>query len=56
MIRTAVPCLLTLVLVVIGILHFVWAFAPWPWPWPWRDKVTFTRTIAGSDAKPAQKP
>ncbi|MHA4820168.1 hypothetical protein ACXZ65_38130 [Streptomyces aculeolatus] len=52
MIRTAVPCLLTLVLVVTGILHFVWAFAPWPW----RDNVTFTRTIVGSDAKPAQKP
>lgn len=46
MIRTVVPGLLTLILVVIGILHFVWAFAPWPW----RDKVTFTKTIAGSDS------
>ncbi|NGN65602.1 DUF3995 domain-containing protein [Streptomyces sp. A7024] len=45
MIRTLVPGLLTLILVVIGIFHFIWAATPWPW----RDKVTFTKTIAGID-------
>ena len=46
MIRTVAPGLLTLILVMIGVFHFIWAVTPWPW----RDKVTFTRTITGSDS------
>ncbi|MEU0717329.1 DUF3995 domain-containing protein [Streptomyces lavendulocolor] len=44
MIRTLVPGLLSLVVVAIGLLHFVWAFSPWPW----KDPATFTRTIGGT--------
>ena len=46
MVRTVVPVVLTIVLVALGLLHFVWAFSPWPM----RDATTFTRTIGGSDS------
>ncbi|MDQ0840669.1 hypothetical protein QFZ68_000349 [Streptomyces sp. V1I6] len=45
MVRTAVPAVLTIVLMAIGLLHFIWAFSPWPM----KDAMTFTRTIGGSD-------
>ncbi|MFI6770454.1 DUF3995 domain-containing protein [Streptomyces sp. NPDC050355] len=36
---------LTIFLVAIGLLHFIWAFSPWPMS----DAVTFSRTIGGVD-------
>ncbi|WKX69519.1 DUF3995 domain-containing protein [Streptomyces sp. XD-27] len=36
---------LALVLMAIGLLHFIWAFSPWPM----KDAMTFTKTIGGSD-------
>ncbi|MEU9116572.1 DUF3995 domain-containing protein [Streptomyces sp. NPDC048483] len=36
---------LAIVLMAIGVLHFIWAFSPWPF----KDVVTFTKTIGGSD-------
>jgi hypothetical protein len=45
MVRTVVPAVLTIVLMAIGLLHFVWAFSPWPM----KDAMTFTKTIGGSD-------
>jgi hypothetical protein len=45
LIRTAVPAVLTAALVAIGGLHLIWAFSPWPLG----DKVSFTRTVLGSD-------
>ncbi|MBT2529804.1 DUF3995 domain-containing protein [Streptomyces sp. ISL-99] len=45
MVRTVVPMALTIVLVAIGLLHFIWAFSPWPMS----DAVTFSRTIGGVD-------
>jgi hypothetical protein len=45
MVRTVVPAVLTIVLMAIGLLHFIWAFSPWPM----KDAMTFTKTIGGSD-------
>ncbi|MEU6260330.1 DUF3995 domain-containing protein [Streptomyces sp. NPDC047043] len=45
-VRTVVPGALTVALVAIGGLHLIWAFSPWPLA----DKVTFTKTILGSDS------
>lgn len=45
MARTVVPVALTVVLVTIGLLHFIWLFTPWPMA----DAMTFTKTIAGVD-------
>ncbi|MFF4567460.1 DUF3995 domain-containing protein [Streptomyces sp. NPDC001435] len=45
-VRTVVPAVLVVALVVIGGLHLIWAFSPWPLA----DKVTFTRTVLGSDS------
>ncbi|MFG2029423.1 DUF3995 domain-containing protein [Streptomyces sp. NPDC048825] len=45
-IRTVVPAALTVALVAIGGLHLIWAFSPWPLD----DKVSFTRTVVGSDS------
>ncbi|MBT2399789.1 DUF3995 domain-containing protein [Streptomyces sp. ISL-100] len=45
MVRTVVPTVLTIVLIAIGLLHFIWAFSPWPM----KDAMTFTKTIGGSD-------
>lgn len=45
MARTVAPMVLALVLVAIGLLHFIWAFSPWPM----KDAMTFTKTIGGSD-------
>ncbi|MEU8786615.1 hypothetical protein [Streptomyces sp. NPDC048637] len=36
---------LSIVLMAVGVLHFIWAFSPWPF----KDVVTFTKTIGGSD-------
>lgn len=45
MVRTVIPVVLTIVLIAIGLLHFIWAFSPWPM----KDAMTFTKTIGGSD-------
>ncbi|MFF8937593.1 DUF3995 domain-containing protein [Streptomyces paradoxus] len=45
-VRTVVPAVLTVALVVIGGLHLIWAFSPWPLA----DEVSFTRTVLGSDS------
>ncbi|UQA90620.1 DUF3995 domain-containing protein [Streptomyces halobius] len=45
MVRTVVPVGLAVVLAVVGVLHFVWAFSPWPL----KDEVAFTRAIGGGD-------
>ncbi|MEV6960367.1 DUF3995 domain-containing protein [Streptomyces sp. NPDC051207] len=46
LVRTLVPAVLTAALVVIGVLHLVWAFSPWPLD----DEVSFSRTVLGSDS------
>lgn len=45
MVRTVIPVVLTIVLITIGLLHFIWVFTPWPM----KDAMTFTKTIGGSD-------